>query len=136
SVLAIFERLVQRHGWTPSHEHGDGPVIALTRERSSVTLEPGAQVELSASPLPDVHAVAAELRGHLGELRALSDELNLCWLSLGFHPTARPEDIPWVPKERYPIMRRFLPTKGARALDMMQRTCTVQANFDYESEDD
>ena len=51
-------------------------------------------------------------------------------------PLASGDQIPWVPKERYPIMRRYLPSKGSRALDMMQRTCTVQANFDYDSEED
>ncbi|MCA9610407.1 MAG: glutamate--cysteine ligase, partial [Myxococcales bacterium] len=34
------------------------------------------------------------------------------------------------------IMREYLPTRGGRALDMMQRTATVQANFDYASEED
>ena len=33
-------------------------------------------------------------------------------------------------------MREYLPTRGGHALDMMLRTCTVQANFDYESEKD
>jgi glutamate--cysteine ligase len=136
SVLALFALLEQRHGWLPSLEYGNGPLVALTRGRSSVTLEPGAQVELSASPLPDVYAVCREIKDHLLELRSLSDELNLRWLSLGFQPLASGAEIPWVPKERYPIMRRYLPTKGSRAHDMMQRTCTVQANFDYDSEED
>jgi glutamate--cysteine ligase len=136
SVLALFTLLEQRFGWSPALEYGTGPLIALTRDRSSVTLEPGAQVELSASPLPDVYAVCREIKGHLLELRSLSDELNLRWLSLGFQPLSPLSEMPWVPKERYPIMRRYLPTKGSRAHDMMQRTCTVQANFDYESEED
>ena len=33
-------------------------------------------------------------------------------------------------------MREYLPTRGAHALDMMLRTSTVQANFDYASEAD
>ena len=33
-------------------------------------------------------------------------------------------------------METYLPTRGPRALDMMRRTCTVQANFDYSSEAD
>jgi glutamate--cysteine ligase len=33
-------------------------------------------------------------------------------------------------------MKSYLPTRGRRALDMMRRTATVQANFDYESADD
>ena len=44
--------------------------------------------------------------------------------------------MPWVPKQRYPIMRDYLPTKGKRGLDMMRRTATVQFNLDFESEAD
>ena len=41
-----------------------------------------------------------------------------------------------MPKERYAIMRRYMPTKGALGLDMMTRTCTVQVNLDFDSEAD
>ena len=41
-----------------------------------------------------------------------------------------------VPKQRYAIMKEYLPTRGGMALDMMLRTATVQANYDYLSEAD
>ncbi len=135
SVQTLFEGLMAR-GFTPGSEVPDGPVIYLTRGQQNVTLEPGAQVELSGSPLPDVHQVAAEYHEHLDELEALGRPLGLNWLHTGFHPFARLEQLPWVPKERYGVMRKYLPTRGARALDMMQRTATVQVNLDYESEAD
>jgi glutamate--cysteine ligase len=135
-VLRIFSQLVSRHGWEPEAETPGGPVISLRRGQARVTLEPGAQLELSGAPLPDVHAICAEMRGHLHELRAISHEMNLVWLGVGFHPFARHEDLPWVPKRRYAIMKHYLPAHGAGGLDMMQRTATVQANFDWSSEDD
>ena len=135
-VLRIFSDLVSGHGWEPERETPDGPVISLRRGGARVTLEPGAQLELSGAVLPDVHAICAEMRGHLGELRAISSEMNLVWLGVGFQPFARQEDLPWVPKQRYAIMKRYLPTRGAGALDMMRRTATVQANFDWSSEED
>ncbi len=36
-----------------------------------------------------------------------------------------------MPKRRYAIMRRYMPTKGKLGLDMMLRTCTVQVNLDF-----
>ena len=33
-------------------------------------------------------------------------------------------------------MREYMPNVGSRGLDMMTRTCTVQANFDYFDEKD
>jgi glutamate--cysteine ligase len=135
-VLRIFSALIDAHGWEPERETPNGPIISLRRGAARVTLEPGAQLELSGAALNDVHAICAEMRAHLGELRAISSEMNLIWLGVGFHPFARQEDLPWVPKQRYAIMKRYLPTRGSGALDMMRRTATVQANYDFSSEED
>ncbi|HEY2734627.1 MAG TPA: glutamate-cysteine ligase family protein, partial [Polyangiales bacterium] len=53
-----------------------------------------------------------------------------------FHPLAHQSDLGWVPKQRYAIMREYLPTRGSGGLDMMRRTATVQANFDFSDEAD
>ncbi len=135
-VTRVFESLMERHGWEPERETPDGPVIALVRERASITLEPGAQLELSGAPLGNVHKICAEMHGHLDELREISSEMNLAWLGVGFHPLAAQSALSWVPKKRYAIMREYLPTRGSGAVDMMRRTATVQANFDYSSEED
>lgn len=135
-VLRVFASLVEHHAWRPVRETPEGPIIALEREDASVTLEPGAQLELSGAPLPDVHAICAEMRGHLRELSDISSEMNLVWLGVGFHPLARQADLSWVPKARYAIMREYLPTRGSGGQDMMRRTATVQANYDYSSERD
>jgi glutamate--cysteine ligase len=44
--------------------------------------------------------------------------------------------MPWMPKGRYAIMRRYMPLKGNLGLDMMTRTCTVQVNLDVADEAD
>jgi glutamate--cysteine ligase len=41
-----------------------------------------------------------------------------------------------MPKQRYAIMKEYLPTRGGMALDMMLRTATVQANIDFLDEKD
>ena len=41
-----------------------------------------------------------------------------------------------MPKGRYNIMRAYMPKVGGLGLDMMLRTCTVQANLDFASEAD
>ncbi|MGF1468797.1 MAG: glutamate--cysteine ligase [Sandaracinaceae bacterium] len=135
-VSTILLELAERHGWFLEREHEGGEVISLRRGDSSITLEPGGQLELSGAPYGTIHQACAEFRGHMAELRDISDEMGVAWLGLGFHPFARQEDLPWVPKLRYGVMKRYLPTRGAYALDMMRRTCTVQANFDYADEAD
>jgi glutamate--cysteine ligase len=136
-VLRVLQYLAASHGWKEERETESGPLIALTRNGASITLEPGAQLELSGAPLADNHLVHDELAGHLVELGPISKELGIAWLGLGFQPFATRADLePMVPKQRYAIMREYLPTRGGHALDMMLRTCTVQANYDYESEAD
>lgn len=136
SVLAVLEMLRDTHAWEVEREHEAGPVIALTRRGASVTLEPGGQLELSGAQARTIHEVCTELRQHMREIGPLSRQMGVTWLGVGFQPFARREDYAWVPKQRYGIMREYLPTRGSHALDMMLRTCTVQANYDYASEED
>ncbi len=136
SVLTIMADLAARFGWSAESEYPGGPPIALKRGLASVTLEPGAQLELSGAPLPDLHATCAELAQHARELEVVSIPFGIQWLSIGFHPFATLEQLPMVPKVRYGIMKEYLPLQGNGALDMMQRTATIQANLDYEDERD
>jgi glutamate--cysteine ligase len=135
-ILRVLRSLAEEHDWAPEAETEGGPIIALLRNHASITLEPGAQLELSGAPLQTIHQICAELRGHMAELAPISKELGITWLGLGFHPFAKRSDLRFVPKQRYAIMREYLPTRGAHALDMMLRTCTVQANYDYLNEAD
>jgi glutamate--cysteine ligase len=133
-IHALLEGFAQRFGWQRVLEGSN--IIALTREQASITLEPGGQFELSGAPLSSTHEAKAELDRHVAELSALSREMGLLWLNVGRNPTIPSAQMPVMPKERYAIMRRYLPTKGARALDMMVGTGTVQTNFDYCNERD
>jgi len=135
-VVGILEELSDRFGWAAEREVPGGPIVALMRGGASITLEPGGQVELSGAQSENIHQVHDELRVHLDELGSLLSAQGVRWLGIGFHPLARREDFTWVPKMRYGIMRDYLPTRGAHAVDMMLRTCTVQVNLDYANEAD
>ena len=63
-------------------------------------------------------------------------KLGLGMIGLGFHPTASKEQINWMPKGRYKIMKNYMPKVGNLGLDMMLRTCTIQTNLDYQDEED
>lgn len=135
SVLTVLNALVERHGWKSEPEYPGGPIISLERAGASITLEPGGQLELSGAAFDNVHQICLEMSGHLAELRDICGELGITFLGVGFHPLARQDELPWVPKSRYGIMKRYLPLQGTGGLDMMRRTSTVQANFDYSSEE-
>ncbi|GIL00013.1 MAG: glutamate--cysteine ligase [Alphaproteobacteria bacterium] len=132
-IGALLEGLT-RFGWTPVEENGR--IIALTEDSCNVTLEPGGQVELSGAPLQTIHQTCAELNKHLVQVKEVAAELGVGLLGMGFDPKWRREDMPWMPKGRYKIMRDYMPKKGRLGLDMMLRTCTVQVNLDFASEAD
>ena len=125
---------LQRFGWAPVQENGR--TIALTRDNASVTLEPAGQLELSGAALETIHQTCVETGTHLGEVAEVAGELQLGFLGMGFQPKWKREEMPWMPKGRYQIMRSYMPKVGQLGLDMMTRTCTVQVNLDYASEAD
>jgi glutamate--cysteine ligase len=125
---------LQRFGWAPVQENGR--TIALLRDNASVTLEPAGQLELSGAALEDIHQTCVETGTHLGEVAEVAGELQLGFLGMGFQPKWKREEMPWMPKGRYQIMRSYMPKVGQLGLDMMTRTCTVQVNLDYATEAD
>jgi glutamate--cysteine ligase len=137
-IKALLEGLT-RFGWTPTVERGasGGDVlIGLNRGMENISLEPGGQFELSGAPLLTMHDICEETGRHLEEAKAVAAELGLGFLGLGFSPLWRRDDVPIMPKGRYRIMRRYMPLVGSLGLDMMFRTCTVQANLDFADEAD
>ncbi len=133
-IRALLDGLAERFGWQRIYE--DDRPIALVKNGCSVSLEPGGQLELSGAPLETLHQTCCEVHTHLDEVKKVTEPLGIGMLGMGFNPKWRREDIPWMPKGRYRIMRAYMPKKGSLGLDMMLRTCTVQVNLDFESEAD
>ena len=124
-----------RFGWEPVFE-GENVIALRKPDGASVSLEPGGQFELSGAMLETIHQTCAEVHTHLDEVKAVCEEIGAGVLGLGFDPKSRREDVGWMPKGRYKIMRDYMPKKGSHGLDMMLRSCTVQVNLDFASEAD
>jgi len=132
-IKSILKGL-QRFEWEPIFEAGN--IIALKRDGASVSLEPGGQLELSGAPLEHVHQTCAEVTRHLREVKEVADEIGAGFISLGFRPDTKLEDVPVMPKGRYKIMRDYMQKVGTHGREMMFRTCTVQTNLDFSTESD
>jgi len=133
-IGALLNKLADKYGWERIYE-GEN-VIALKQGMASITLEPGGQFELSGAPLETMHDICTETGAHLQEVKTVADSLGVGMLGLGFTPIWTREQVPVMPKGRYKIMRAYMPKVGKLGLDMMFRTCTVQANLDFASEAD
>ncbi len=131
-IRVLLEKLTE-FGWEPVLENGQP--IALTKpDHSSITLEPGGQVELSGAPLETIHQTCREVTGHIKQVKDVAGELGAGILGLGYQPKWSLDDVGWMPKGRYKIMREYMPTRGSLGLHMMLATCTVQVNLDFRSE--
>ena len=133
SVSAVLDDLAAL-GWTPTLE--DGHIIALERDGTRLTLEPGGQTELSSRVHRRLGDLQDELCGYIGDLARVARPRGIRWLGLGLHPFSRREEIAWIPKKRYRVMSAHLERTGALGHDMMKRTAGIQLNFDYATEED
>jgi len=135
SITALLEGMARRFEWEVVIEAGE-PIALQKDARGNITLEPGGQFELSGAPLETIHETCAEVHEHLRQVKCVAEPLGVGMIGLGFQPKWRREEMPWMPKGRYRIMRDYMPKKGRLGLDMMLRTCTIQVNLDFGSEAD
>lgn len=134
TILAILEKLKGLYNGEYILEQGN--VIGLTSDRGAVALEPGGQVEYNTPPFATLAEVAQACREFKAHLHQIADELDVQWLSLGFQPLLTKDEIHWMPKGRYRVMREYLAKRATRPHEMMLQTSALQASFDYENERD
>lgn len=127
-------QLAERFDWE-AHEEG-GRVTTLSRGGSTISVEPGGQVELSTAPAADISELKAELDQHLAELRAVSDPARVAWCAAGVSPFSKVEEIPLNPRPRHRLMAEYFPTRCEYGLHMMKATSSTQVTFDFADEAD
>jgi len=123
-------------GWEPFREAPSLPVIALTRGKVTISLEPGGQFELSGAPYATARQAHAENVDHLARLKTLTAQNGQRLVGLGYRPFLRLAEMPWMPKSRYGAMKQTLGTSGSHALNMMLMTTTAQVSLDWRDEAD
>jgi glutamate--cysteine ligase len=135
-IRRLLEAMEGLLGWHPINDGGH--IIGLTDPtgQGAISLEPGGQFELSGAPLATIHQTAREVNAHLAQVRECATPLGVGFLGVGFSPKWTRRETPVMPKSRYAIMSRYMPKVGGKGLDMMFRTCTIQANLDFADEAD
>jgi glutamate--cysteine ligase len=134
-VERMMRELVERFGWEPEDEE-NGHLLALSRGPARVTIEPGAQIELSGEQCETIHCAHEEFSRHVSELLDVGHSHGAVLLGLGMTPVSRIDEIELLPKHRYHIMYPYMARKGRLGQRMMKQTAGVQANLDYSSERD
>jgi glutamate--cysteine ligase len=133
-VEGMLRTLAERFGYEVAEE--EGRVLALVGPRSSITLEPGAQVELSGEQCETIHCAHREFAEFVQRLTEVARQFDATLIGLGMQPVSKLEQIELIPKARYHIMFPYMARKGRLGQRMMKQTAGVQANLDYSNEAD
>jgi len=133
-IEALLQRLEAAGGWRAVRE--EGHLIALLGETSSITLEPGGQLELSGRLCPDLHCCDADFTHHIEQIVAAAQTLGLAFLGLGVQPFTPLAAIDWLPKARYRVMGPYMLRTGELGQAMMKQSAGLQVNLDYADEAD
>ena len=111
-------------------------LIALSRPKTTITLEPGAQLEISVGPAASITEIEEMYRTSRHELDSVLDGMGYELVEYGYHPTACAHEIPLIPKARYHYMNDYFKQTGTRGICMMRATAATQVSIDFVDETD
>lgn len=137
-VQQVLERLRPFYKDTILETQPDGSenLIGLSRDYAAVTIEPGAQFEISIGPVWEVGDLGIAYRAFRSELDPILDEFGFELVALGYHPTVCAQDVQLIPKNRYRFMDEHFTNTGKHGIGMMRATASTQVSIDYDSEQD
>ena len=133
-IRELLARLDGIGGWQGLYE-GD-KLLGLQGKRSSVTLEPGGQLELSGKFCCDINCSWRDINRYRQHILTMGHELDLIFLGLGVQPFSTLETISWLPKKRYDIMGPYMLRTGDMGQRMMKQSAGTQVNLDFSDEQD
>lgn len=102
--------------------------------RYTLTLEPGAQLEISLGPTDSLICLSEALGSFDGDIEHVFSDigLNVELIASGVdHKNTTPSDTPLLPKERYKAMDAFLGRKGEQTRQMMRESASTQISIDF-----
>lgn len=133
-VRDVLEHLSRWYPQQTINEYRD--LLGLLGEEGTVTLEPAAQLELSAAPyerLADVRRAYERFYARTYEcLLAHGAHLE----TLGYHPTRRARELTLIPKRRYSFMDAYFAHIGSHGDRMMRASASTQVSVDFFNEAD
>lgn len=116
--------------------YSHGHLIALGREGIALSLEPGAQLEVSISPQTDVFRIKEIYDVFCGEISPVLEKYSYEMVTVGYQPKSKVNELGLLPKTRYEYMDRYFQTIGPWGRRMMRGTASTQVSIDYYSEED
>src|SRR5574344_1020965 len=112
----------------------DKNIIGLKKGHDTITLEPGAQVEISAKPERTIFQIKDKIENINKGMNNILEKSDITLLDYGVSPYSTYKNINLIPKKRYEIMAKYL--WGILSDVMMRETAGIQTCIDFSSEND
>ena len=133
-VRWILEQLAED---LPEKTFGDdGKLIGLAGGNKTLTLEPAAQLELSAGPYEYAPALRDDYEHFQHRLGEVTHGHDVRAFAIGYHPTTKADDLELIPKQRYRFMDAHFAKIGPFGRCMMRGSAATQVSIDYYSVED
>ncbi len=114
----------------------EGDLLGVSRRGEAVTIEPAAQIELSAGPFDTLEHANEVFEAYENTLQNLVAQNDMHVVAQGYHPSATARSLELIPKQRYNFMNRYLSAKDSCGPCMMRGSASTQISIDYTSTED
>ncbi len=121
----------------PNKTLGEGDaLIGVASPDVALSLEPAAQVEISAGPYKQAGEARLDFEGLQRLMSDMLSPYNRRLITLGYHPTAKANELQLIPKGRYRHMDAHFSKFGPYGRCMMRGSAATQISIDYYSDED
>lgn len=131
-IYDLLRNFAKFDGW--DYITDDYNIIGLKKGEDTITLEPGAQFELSFAPEKNISDLKLKIDTFNKKLNPFLKKYEINLLEYGVSPVSTYKYINIIPKKRYHIMADYL--WGILSDVMMRETAGIQACCDFSSEED
>lgn len=133
----IIKHFCKQTNWNEIYDKGT-LIGAISDNSSSISLEPGCQLEISLAPKKDILSIELQLSKISNLLDKIADIYDVILIGYGISPVDCVDEINLLQKDRYKIMDKYLPNcpKAELCQKMMRQSAGMQVNIDYFNNND
>ena len=131
STSEALSRLAMRESWTEQPAGGD-PSSWKLPDGTTISFEPGGQIEISTVPHPTASAAIEAARQIVAQLTKVMSGDGIELLTRGVDPYNGIDAVPLqLHRERYTGMTRYFESIGPSGVRMMRQTAALQINVEH-----
>lgn len=115
---------------------GNNYIYELTRKDTEISLEPGAQLEVSFKPCNNISEIETYYSTFLNEIDPLLKLQGYHLANIGYRPDKCALEVPIIPRNRYFCMNAYFKNIDTHGPCMMRNSASAQISIDFDNEKD